>query len=220
MELRKLKLKEQYRSDEDDIVSDFLIPCLNNCIEYDRAVEYVTLSGLTTLSLGFHNSTPNARMILISGHQFGIKDLNMMTKLFSKNGNSWKNFNPELIRDVKLEQIRRLVNDGNLMLKIGIPSSEDIDGTFSEKVGIFRDANGDSVVFSGTSSVMLARRAKNFETIDVFTSWNDKSRVETKIKDFEKLWLDETSSVKVYDFEYAERNSLLKYSSEWAVNPN
>jgi len=29
MELRKLKLKEQYRSDEDDIVSDFLIPCLN-----------------------------------------------------------------------------------------------------------------------------------------------------------------------------------------------
>ena len=144
----------------------------------------------------------------------------MMTKLFSKNGNSWKNFNPELIRDVKLEQIRRLVNDGNLMLKIGIPSSEDIDGTFSEKVGIFRDANGDSVVFSGTSSVMLARRAKNFETIDVFTSWNDKSRVETKIKDFEKLWLDETSSVKVYDFEFAEKNHLLKYSSEWAVNLN
>ena len=45
MELRKLKLKEQYRSDEDDIISDFLIPCLNNCIEYDRAVEHVTLRG-------------------------------------------------------------------------------------------------------------------------------------------------------------------------------
>ena len=195
MELRKLKLKEQYRSDEDDIISDFLIPCLNNCIEYDRAVEFVTLRGLTTLSLGFHNSTPNARMRLIAGHQFGIKDLNMMTKLFSKNGNGWKNFNPELIRDAKLERIRRLVSDGNLMLKIGIPSSEDIDGTFSEKVGIFRDANGDAVVFSGTSSVMFARKSTNFETIDVFTSWNDKSRVETKIADFERLWLDQTLSL-------------------------
>ena len=61
MELRKLKLKEQYRADEDDIISDFLIPCLNNCIEYDRAVEFVTLSGLTTLSLGFHNSTPKCK---------------------------------------------------------------------------------------------------------------------------------------------------------------
>ena len=144
----------------------------------------------------------------------------MMTKLFSKNGNSWKNFNPELIKDVKLEQIRRLVNDGNLMLKIGIPSSEDIDGTFSEKIGIFRDTNGDSVVFSGTSSVMFAKKSTNFETIDVFTSWNDKTRVETKIGDFERLWLDETSSVKIYDFEYAEKNNLLKYSSEWATNPN
>ena len=178
------------------------------------------MRGLTTLSLGFHNSTPNARMRLIAGHQFGIKDLNMMKKLFSKNGNGWKNFNPELIRDAKIERIRRLVSDGNLMLKIGIPSSEDIDGTFSEKVGIFRDANGDSVVFSGTSSVMFARKSTNFETIDVFTSWNDKSRVETKIADFERLWLDETSSVKIYDFEYAEKNNLLKYSSEWAINPN
>ena len=220
MELRNLKLKEQYRSDEDDIISDFLIPCLNNCIEYDRAVESVTLRGLTTLSLGFHNSTPNARMRLISGHQFGIKDLNMMKKLFLKNGNGWKNFNPELIRDAKLEQIRRLVKDGNLILKIGIPSSEDIDGTFSERVGIFRDTNGDSVVFSGTSSVMFAKKSTNFETIDVFTSWDDKSRVETKISDFERLWLDETSSVKIYDFEYAEKNNLLKYSSEWAVNIN
>jgi len=220
MELRKLKLKEQYRSDEDDIVSDFLIPCLNNCIEYDRAVEFVTLRGLITLSLGFHNSTPNARMRLISGHQFGIKDLNMLKKLFLKNGNGWKNFNPELIRDAKLEQIRRLVKDGNLMLKIGIPSSEDIDGTFSERVGIFRDTNGDSVVFSGTSSVMFAKKSTNFETIDVFTSWDDKSRVETKISDFERLWLDETSSVKIYDFEYAEKNNLLKYSSDWAVNIN
>jgi len=159
-------------------------------------------------------------MRLISGHQFGIKDLNMMKKLFLKNGNGWKNFNPELIRDAKLEQIRRLVKDGNLMLKIGIPSSEDIDGTFSERVGIFRDTNGDSVVFSGTSSVMFAKKSTNFETIDVFTSWDDKSRVETKISDFERLWLDETSSVKIYDFEYAEKNNLLKYSSEWAVNIN
>ena len=57
MGLRELKLKEQYRSDRDDIISEFLMPCLNNCIQYDRAVEFVTLRGLTTLSLGFHNST-------------------------------------------------------------------------------------------------------------------------------------------------------------------
>ena len=220
MELRKLKLKEQYRSDRDDIISEFFMPCLNNCIQYDRTVEFVTLRGLTTLSLGFHNATPNARTRIITGHQFAISDLNTMTKLFSRNGNNVLKFKPELIRDIKLEQIRRLVVDGNLMFKIAIPSSESVDGTFSEKMGIFRDANGDSVAFSGTSSMMLARQNRNFESIDVFTSWNDKSRVETKIDDFEKLWTNETDSVKVYDFEYAENHNLLKYSSEWAVSLN
>jgi hypothetical protein len=217
VELRKLKLKEQYRSDRDDIISEFFIPCLNNCIQYDRTVEFVTLRGLTTLSLGFHNSTPNARIRIITGHQFGISDLNMMAKLFSRNGNRL-NFNPELIRDIKLERIRRLVMDGNLMFKIAIPNSEEVDGSFAEKMGIFRDTNGDVVAFSGTSSLMLTEQSRDFESIDVFTSWNDKSRIETKIDDFEKLWTDETNSVKVFDFEYAEKHNLLKYSSEWAVN--
>ena len=217
MELRKLKLKEQYRSDRDDIISEFLIPCLNNCIQFDRAVEFVSLRGLTTLSLGFHNATTNARIRIVTGHQFNISDLNMMAKLFSRNGNRL-NFNPELIRDLKLEQIRRLVIDGNLMFKIAIPNSEEVNGSFSEKMGIFRDANGDAVAFSGTSNLMLARQSRNFESIDVFTSWNDKSRLETKIDDFEKLWTNETNSVKVFDFDYAEKHNLLKYSSEWAVS--
>jgi hypothetical protein len=217
MQLRNLKLKEQYRSDRDDIISEFLFPCLNNCIQYDRTVEFVTLRGLTTLSLGFHNSTPNARIRIITGHQFGISDLNMMVKLFARNGNRL-NFNPEIIRDIKLEQIRRLILDGNLMFKIAIPSSEEITGSFSEKMGIFRDANGDTVAFSATSNIMLTRQSNNFESIDVFTSWNDKSRVETKIDDFEKLWTNETNSVKVFDFDYAEKRNLLKYSSDWAIS--
>ena len=217
MGLRELKLKEQYRSDRDDMISEFLMPCLNNCIQYDRAVEFVTLRGLTTLSLGFHNSTSNARIRMISGHQFNISDLNMMAKIFSRNDNRLK-FNPELIRDIKLEQIRRLVMDGNLMFKIAIPNSEEINGSFSEKMGIFRDADGDSVAFSGTSNFMLARQTSIFESIDVFTSWNDKSRIDTKIDDFEKLWTNETNSVKVFDFDHAEKHNLLKYSSEWAVS--
>lgn len=220
MDLRSLNLKDQYRSDKDDIISEFLIPCLNSCIQYDRAVEYVTLDGLSTLSLGFHNSTPNARIRIITGHQFRISDLNMMEKLFAKNGNGRIKFNPELIRDAKLEKIRRLVIDGNLIFKIGIPNSEEVDGKFAEKIGIFRDVNGNSVTFSGTSTIMLSNKNRNYESIDVFTSWNDKSRCETKINDFESLWTNNTESVQVFDFEYAERNNLLKYSSEWAVSTN
>ena len=220
MQLRNLKLKEQYRSDRDNIITDFFIPCLSNCIQYDRAIEYVTLQGLSTLSLGFHNSTPSARIRMITGHQFKISDLNAMSRLFSNNGNTRINFNPELIRDAKLEVIRKLITTGNLMIKVGIPSSENVDGSFSEKIGIFQDVNGDAVAFSGTSNVSFDNNNRNFESVDVFTSWNDKTRVEIKKEDFEDLWSNETKSVSIYDFEYAEKHNLLKYSSEWAVNIN
>ena len=220
MQLRNLKLKEQYRSDRDNIIADFFIPCLSNCIQYDRAIEYVTLQGLSTLSLGFHNSTPSARIRMITGHQFKISDLNTMSKLFSSNGNTRINFNPKLIKGAKLEVIRKLITSGNLMIKVGIPSSENVDGSFSEKIGIFQDVNGDAVAFSGTSNVSFDNNNRNFESVDVFTSWNDKTRVETKKEDFEDLWSNETKSVSIYDFEYAEKHNLLKYSSEWAININ
>jgi len=220
MQLRNLKLKEQYRSDRDNIITDFFIPCLSNCIQYDRAIEYVTLQGLSTLSLGFHNSTPSARIRMITGHQFKISDLNAMSRLFSNNGNTRINFNPELIRDAKLEVIRKLITTGNLMIKVGIPSSENVDGSFSEKIGIFQDVNGDSVAFSGTSNVSFDTNSRNFESVDVFTSWNDKTRVERKMEDFENLWQNKTKYVDVCDFMYAEENNLLKYSADWAIDTN
>ncbi len=51
----------------------------------------------------------------------------------------------------------------------------------------------------------------------MFTSWNDKSRVERKMKDFEDLWDNKTKYVEVYDFMYAIKNNLLKYSHEWIL---
>ena len=91
---------------------------------------------------------------------------------------------------------------------------------FSEKIGIFHDENNDIVAFTGTSNVTFDNQNRNFESIDVFTSWDDLERVKIKVADFEKLWTDTTKSVQVYDFEFAEKNNLLKYSPEWAAGLN
>jgi hypothetical protein len=37
------------------------------------------------------------------------------------------------------------------------------------------------------------------------------------MKDFEKLWQNKTKYVHDCDFMYAEKNTLLKYSSKWAT---
>ena len=89
--------------------------------------------------------------------------------------------------------------------------------SFSERIGIFKDNYGQIVAFTGTSKESFSTQTRDFESVDIFTSWNDKSRIERKIRDFDELWENKTKNLEVYDFMYAEENNLLKYSSDWIM---
>ena len=217
MGLRDLSLKQEYRSDVDDVVSEFFIPCLTNSIQYDRTVEFISIKSLSTLTFGLGNiQDHHAKIRLVSGHRFSTTDLNIIKKLFDQRTNH--RFNGNLIRDHKITELQKIVNDFKVQIKIAIPNSEYVDGVFEERMGIFRDTNDDIVAFSGTSNATFDAENRNFESIDVFTSWDDKSRVETKINNFEKLWDNETEYVQVYNLIFAERKNLLKFTTEWAIS--
>ena len=201
----------------DDVVSEFFIPCLTNSIQYDRTVEFISIKSLSTLTFGLGNMQDHhAKIRLVSGHRFSTTDLNIIKKLFDQHTNH--RFNGNLIRDHKITELQKIINDFKVQIKIAIPNSEYVDGIFEERMGIFRDTNDDIVAFSGTSNATFDAENRNFESIDVFTSWDDKSRVETKINNFEKLWSNETEYVQVYDLIFAERKNLLKFTTEWAIS--
>ena len=152
---------------------------------------------------------------MVTGHRFKTEDLNLLTKLFSEKYT--KSFEGKLIKDSKIQKLQNIVNKGQIELKIAIPNSEQIADSFSERIGIFRDDSGDAVAFTGTSKESFSTQTRDFESVDVFTSWNDKSRVQRKMKDFEELWENKTKHLEVYDFMYAEEKNLLKYSTDWVL---
>jgi hypothetical protein len=216
LSLREIELKEEYRSDRDDIVTEFFFPCLGNCIEYDRCVDFLSIETLATIAMAFENfSEGKAKLRMVTGHRFRTSDLNLFTKLFSEKYT--KPFEGKLIKDSKISKLQEIVNNGQIELKIAIPNSEQVADSFSERIGIFRDEHDQAVAFTGTSRESFSTQTRDFESVDVFTSWNDKSRVERKMKDFEDLWDNKTKHLQVYDFMEAEENSLLKYSSEWVL---
>ena len=223
--LRNLSLKQEYRSDRDDVVSEFFIPCLTNSIQYDRTIEFISVKSLSTLTFGLENiQDHHAKIRLVSGHRFSTSDLNSIVKLFDQHRTSRFNGRINLdnkvgsiIRDNKITKLKKIIDDFKVEVKVAIPNSEYVDGVFEERMGIFRDSNDDVVAFSGTSNVTFDAENRNFESVDVFTSWDDKSRVENKIRNFESLWTNKTKYVEIYDLVYAERKNLLKYTTEWAV---
>ena len=224
MALRDLPLKQEYRSDKDDVVSEFFIPCLTNSIQYDRTIEFISVKSLSTLTFGLEDiQDHHAKIRLVSGHRFSTSDLNSIVKLFDNhtsrlNGRiNLDNKIGNFIQDAKIRQLKKIIEDFKLEVKVAIPNSEYVDGVFEERMGIFRDTNDDVVAFSGTSNVTFDAENRNFESVDVFTSWDDKTRVDNKIKNFEDLWANRTNYVEIYDLIYAERKNLLKYTTEWAV---
>ena len=222
--LRDLPLKQEYRSDRDNVVSEFFIPCLTNSIQYDRTIEFISVKSLSTLTFGLENiQDHHAKIRLVSGHRFSTSDLNSIVRLFDShigrlNGRiNLDNKIGNFIQDSKIRQLKKIIEDFKLEVKVAIPNSEYVDGVFEERMGIFRDTNDDVVAFSGTSNVTFDAENRNFESVDVFTSWDDKTRVDNKIKNFEDLWANRTKYVEIYDLVYAEKKNLLKYTTEWAV---
>ncbi len=217
MGLRDIGLKEEYRSDRDDIVAEFFFPCLSNCIEYDRCVDFLSIQSLATIAMVFENfSSGKAKIRMITGHRFKTGELGILTKLFSEKYT--KKFDGKLIKDSKIQKLQDLVNNGQIELKVAITNSEHVTNAFSERIGLFLDEDDQIVAFGGTSNESFSTQTQDFESVDVFTSWNDKSRVDRKRKDFEELWENKTKYVEVYDFLFAEKNDLLKFSSEWVYD--
>jgi len=216
--LKDLSLKEAYRSDRDNLLEEFFLPCLDSCIEYDRAVEYVALKSLTAYYFSLKSFLQNnAQIRIVTGHRLRTSDLNVLSKLYSNN-NGKNLFNISTAPLKKYQVLQNMVENNKLKIKIAMPISEEVYGSFDEKIGIFRDENDDVIAFTGTSNETFDPQSRNFESIDVFSSWNDKSRVEIKTKDFENLWQNKTKNLQVYDFEYAVKNNLLSYSAEWVLN--
>ena len=217
MGLRDIGLKEEYRSDREDIVAEFFFPCLSHCIEYDRCVDFLSIQTLATIAVAFDNfSSGKAKLRMITGHRFKTSEIGFLVKLFYEKYN--KTFDGKLIKDSKIQKLQDIVNKGQVELKVAIPSSEQITNSFSERIGLFLDEHDQMVAFTGTSKESFSAETRDFESVDVFTSWNDKSRVDRKRKDFEDLWENKTKHVEVFDFLWAEENNLLKFSSEWAYN--
>lgn len=210
--LRDLTLKIEYNSENDDILRDFFVPCFSACTSFDRCVDYFPLRNLVSLVDEFGDfAAGNVRMRLIVGHKFGIRDINTLSKIFLGTYSRKGRDGPAL------DRIMGMVQQKRIRIRIAVPASDESSNVFNERLGIFGDDSGNMVAFSG-ALVYSPEREKEFETVDVFTSWNDPERVARKRRNFQYLWEDRAKSIRIHEFADADRHGLLKYSSEWAVH--
>lgn len=221
--LSDLQLKLSYRSGSEDVVSEFLTPCMEQAVLYRRAAGYFTSQGLALAARGVASlASRGGRMQLVVSPHLEASDVEALQKalhqpkqvLQSIVSRDLKEIENAIVKD-RLNALAWLAASGLLEIRIALRVNENNQiarGLYHEKVGIFSDSDGNAVAFSGSSNETAGGLLENFESIEVFCSWKgETNRIEAKAHDFEALWNDSTPGLKVLEFSDAAAELLERF---------
>ena len=221
--LAAIALKPEYRSDIDNLIRDFYVPCLRQSHTYSRAVGFFTSRGLSVAAQGLTEFIDKGgRMRLAASPLLEAEDIEAIARGYAARQDVFKKAllrQIEAVPDVatrdRLGYLAWLIAEERLEIRIAVPlSAKNVPrlGIYHEKLGIFEDRNQQVVAFTGSPNETGGGLVDNFETIDAFWSWDDpQQRVVRKRENFERLWRDDTAGLSVIEFPDAARRQLLKF---------
>jgi len=216
----------------DDRLHHFYIPALRASVRYDRMSGFFTSSALAVAAAGIaHLIAGGGRMRLLVGAQLRSEDVeairagyDLREVVAARLGTALpdpETLADQLMRD-RLAALAWMVATGALEIRVvlpkgpdglPIPASEARD-YFHPKIGIFTDAYGHQVAFSGSVNESETGWQRNYEQFMVFRSWTEEGRlyVAEAVGRFERLWSHREPDWISLPVPQAARQSLLRYA--------
>jgi superfamily II DNA or RNA helicase len=125
------------------------------------------------------------------------------------------------VRD-RLNFLANLIAAEIIDIKIAYTSEKTNMGIYHEKLGLICDKEGNKVAFTGSLNESYTALRLNYESIDVFCSWNDHDeRVKLKEDAFNRIWNAEDKNIQIVDFPELKKSIIDKYkrsSIEWDID--
>lgn len=222
MGLKGIKLETEYRSSENDIINEFYIPLLKESIFYKRAVGFFSSSSLNEISKGLEFFIQNKGKIqIVTSPNLKEEDIESIKQGYEIRNAIIKKCllrelrEPETYEERKnLSTLAYLISENILDIKIAVIKNENNIGIYHEKLGIFEDEEGNKVVFTGSLNETSTAMLLNYETIDVFTSWDDLKRVQKKENAFNNIWHNQEKNIEVIEFPELKEEIIRKYQNK------
>lgn len=203
-----LNLLKHYKTYKHNIVKAFYTPVLQESVLYQRSVGFFSSTALIELTKGISGIVENGGKIqFIVSPYLNQEDI----KAIQKGYENRKIIERALLREYKepenyfqeerLNLLSHLIENGHLEIKVAFTPPNKSTGMYHEKVGIVTDAIGNKIVFTGSLNETINAFYNNYESIVVFTSWEEsKQYAEEMQKDFETLWNNEDADLEVIEF--------------------
>lgn len=198
MDFQALTLPFQITTTQDDPIEVLFNPLLQRAVRYDVAVGYFSSAWIRDAANGIAALATNGGVSRwVISPSLSRDDWELLSTARSDEARQeiieaatryeYDALQRALTHDTRVA-LAWLIRDGVLSFRIAVPKNA-LSGIFHAKMGIFGDANGNLVGFSGSYNLTGAA-GTNWETIDVYASWHpgDERRVQAKAMAFERIW--------------------------------
>lgn len=219
MSFKNISLRKSYKTYKNDIVSEFYTPVLQEASLYQRAVGFFSSSALIDLTKGISGMIRNGgRIQFIVSPRLDEDDIEAINKGYEKK----KIIGKALLRDFKepenyfqeerLNWLAYLIEEGFLEIKVAFTPPNKEMGMYHEKVGIVTDSDGNRIVFTGSLNETENAFRNNYESIVVFTSWEEsKAYADEMQKDFINLWEGNEADLEIIEFPDVVKERFTSY---------
>lgn len=208
-------LKAHYRSGVDVLSRDFFGPCLSQAVLYRRAAGYFSSTALLAWASALPAVIEGADLTirLIASPELGPHDIAVLKDVADP---AKRAAYQQMLADRLLEQVAAMLEDPSssdpraelfawllatdrLEIRFAFPDHVDGAGIFHEKIGVFDFPGGQRVAFTGSANETLGGHARNYESIDVYRTWEggEGDRVATKVEQFDEAWSGEAMGLSV-----------------------
>lgn len=221
--LRDHQWKLKYTTPGEDLVASFYIPALEDAERYDRLTGYFNAGALSLAARGIEGLVRNGgHMRLVVGctlNEPEVEAIERGEQLREQVERHLLDF-PLLVEDAEmgraLELLSWMVAHDYLEVKVAVPCDPQGNpvpdgGLFHEKSGVIEDRAGYKIAWTGSLNETAGGWHRNWETINVSTSWDDPDRVALEESNFEQVWEGPRGRWIVLDVPDAVRRNLLQF---------
>lgn len=212
-------LLRHYKTYKNDIVKEFYTPVLQQAILYQRSVGFFSSTALIELTKGISGMVNNGGKIqFIVSPYLSEEDVAAIQKGYEKKAIVEKALlrqfkEPEnYFQEERLNLLAHLIEGDYLEIKVAFTPPNRSTGMYHEKVGIVEDKYGNKVVFTGSLNETVNAFYSNYESIVVFTSWEQSKEYAKEMqRDFELLWEDKDEELEVIEFPKVLKEKIKSY---------
>lgn len=208
MDFSALTLPFQVTTTREDPIEVLFNPLLRHAVRYDVAVGYFSSHWIRDAASGIAALAANggrSRWVIspaLSQEDWGLLSTARSSEARQEVVETAARYEYAALQRALGDDTRAalawLIRDQVLSFRIAVPKNA-LSGIFHAKMGVFADAVGNQVAFSGSYNLTGAA-GTNWETIDVYASWQpgDDKRVQAKAAEFEQIWRAGDANLEIF----------------------